>query len=234
MIDLFPAGFEEIERDGEVELAAYADAGGEEAMESAFGTVRVEGVEPGWETRWREFHHGVSVRSLWVGPPWEQPPTGLEAIVIDPGQAFGTGAHATTRLCLELLAELTPTSLLDAGCGSGVLAIAAAKLGFSPVHALDRDRLAVEATAANAAANDVVVDVVCADALVDPLPPAATTIANLTLEAVGALAPRVSSRVLVTAGYLEDDAVVLFRWRRRLRRALEGWAADVWTPTKAQ
>ena len=75
--------------------------------------------------------------------------------MIDPGRAFGTGAHATTRLCLELLLGLAPAggagasrSVVDLGCGSGVLAIAAAKLGWAPVLALDYDPLSVEATAA--------------------------------------------------------------------------------------
>ena len=83
---------------------------------------------------------------------------GVIDLVIDPGRAFGTGAHPTTRLCLELLLELAEAergSLCDLGCGSGVLAIAAARLGFGPVTALDSDRLAVEATAANARDNGV-------------------------------------------------------------------------------
>ena len=68
-------------------------------------------------------------------------------LVIDPGQAFGTGAHATTRLCLELLLELFPGGVhVDLGCGSGVLAITAAKLGFSPGAALDNDPVAVGVT----------------------------------------------------------------------------------------
>ena len=73
---------------------------------------------------------------------------GLPAVVIEPGRAFGTGAHPTTRLCLELLAELARGSLLDVGCGSGVLAVAGAKLGFRPVHAVDHDPVAVDATIA--------------------------------------------------------------------------------------
>ena len=70
-------------------------------------------------------------------------------LVIDPGQAFGTGAHATTRLCLELMLELPAAggSFVDLGCGSGVLAIAAARLGYAPVLALDNDPASVQATA---------------------------------------------------------------------------------------
>ena len=89
-------------------------------------------MREGWEDSWREFHHGVVVGRFWVGPPWEEPPPGLEPIVVDPGRAFGTGAHPTTRLSLELLQSSSRARLLDVGCGSGVLSIGAAKLGFAP------------------------------------------------------------------------------------------------------
>src|SRR5205814_789757 len=104
--------------------------------------------------------HGGAAGRLWVGPPGEPPPAGLVPVVVDPGRAFGTGAHPTTRLCLELLQELAPGSLLDVGCGSGVLSIAAAKLGFAPVSAVDLDAVALEVTKANAAANGVDVAIV--------------------------------------------------------------------------
>ena len=88
------------------------------------------------------------------------------AVVIDPGRAFGTGAHATTRLCVELLARIPRGSLLDVGCGSGVLSIAAARLGYGPVSAVDDDPVAVEVTRANAAVNGVAVDARVLDATV--------------------------------------------------------------------
>jgi ribosomal protein L11 methyltransferase len=153
-------------------------------------------------------------------------------VVIEPGRAFGTGAHPTTRLCLELLAEIRRGSLLDVGCGSGVLAVAGAKLGFAPVHAVDHDPVAVEATIANAAANRVDVDARVADAHAGELPGAGTTVANLTLDDVRRLAPRIRSSQLVTAGYLAADAVAL-AGRASVRRAkLEDWAADVWAPVE--
>ena len=117
LLHLFPEGVEEL--DGA--YAVYA-----EEPPIGFDVVAVDDVQGGWEDAWREFHHGVVIGSLWVGPPWEQPPPGAVAVVIDPGRAFGTGAHATTRLCLELLQDVEPTSLLDVGCGSGVLSVAAA------------------------------------------------------------------------------------------------------------
>ena len=127
MIELFPEGFEEVEDDDDIQLAAYTDASGEERLWHAFGGVRRTDVEAGWEERWRTFHRPVTVGPLWVGPPWEEPAAGLLPVVIDPARAFGTGAHATTRLCLELLVDLPRGSLLDVGCGSGVLAIAGAQ-----------------------------------------------------------------------------------------------------------
>ena len=228
MLELFPRGFEERESAGSVELAGYADAAGEARMRAALGDVEAQQVDEGWEERWREFHQGLQIGSLWVGPPWLPVPDGLQAVVIDPGLAFGTGAHATTRLCIELLAAAPGGSLLDVGCGSGVLAIAASRFGFAPVSALDNDPQAVDATLANAAANGVRIHVYEADALAGDLPFADTTVANLTLEAVRELAPRVRSRRLVTSGYLATDELAL-PGRGRLRRAeLEGWAADIW------
>jgi ribosomal protein L11 methyltransferase len=114
---------------------------------------------------------------LFVRPPWEAPsdrPDALE-IVIDPAQAFGTGAHATTRMCLELLLELAATGgardpVLDVGSGSGVLAIAALKLGYRPVLALDNDRESVRAILANAAVNDVELEARCFDLRRESLP----------------------------------------------------------------
>jgi ribosomal protein L11 methyltransferase len=145
-------------------------------------------VPDDWAERWKRFHKPVlihapaprsgrvggdgapddatpGVASLHIRPPWESPTTHRDAveIVIDPAQAFGTGAHATTRLCLELLlalaCEAPPTgAVVDVGTGSGVLAIAAAKLGYAPVLALDNDPLSVAATEANAARAGVAVE----------------------------------------------------------------------------
>ncbi len=227
MLELFPAGFEEIEQADGVELAAYTDSSGEERLWHAFGGGLSRPVESGWEERWRQFHRPVRVGALWVGPPWESPPDGATAVVIDPGRAFGTGAHATTRLCLALLAEDPRGSLLDLGCGSGVLAIAAAKLGFRPVTALDLDPQAVEATERNAEANEVTVAVRRVDVLADPLPRADVVVANITVAAVGGLAERVECDRLVTSGYLEVDAPRLSGFRQARRVVAEGWAADL-------
>ncbi len=227
MLELFPHGFEEIDRSGGVELVGYTDAAGEELFLHTFSGARGSDVEPGWEERWREFHRPVWIGPLWVGPPWEVFPPGAVPVVIDPGRAFGTGGHATTRLCLELLLELTPASLLDIGCGSGVLAIAATALGFGPVVAIDSDSAAVEAARANAQLNGARLEVRLADALTDKLPAAEVAVANLTLETLAELGPRLESSAVVTSGYLASERPSLPGCQPVLRRETEGWAADL-------
>ncbi len=227
MLELFPAGFEELEHADAVELVAYTDAGGEERLWAAFGEVRSEEVPADWEERWREFHRPVRVGTLWIGPPWEVPPADADAVIVDPGRAFGTGGHATTRLCLQLLADLQRGSLLDVGCGSGVLSIAAIRLGFAPVIAVDHDSAALNATARNASANGVELELRLADALVEPLPAADVAVANIAREAVERLGPLLASPAVVTSGYLEQDAPVLPGFRQQDRRTAAGWAADL-------
>lgn len=227
MLFLFPDGFEEVEHDGDLELAAYASAGAEERFWQTFGPGTVADVEEGWEEAWRRFHRPVRVGPLWVGPPWEEPAPGSLAVVIDPGRAFGTGAHATTRLCLELLLTRPRTSVVDLGCGSGVLAVAAARLGFAPVTALDVDPDAVAVAEENARANGVDIAIRRADVLGDELPTAALALANVTRETVEAVAPRLLASELVASGYLAGERPLLPGWEQRDRREAEGWAADL-------
>ena len=230
MLVLFPEGFEEAERDDQIELAAYTTVAGEERARSEFGDVRSIDVDPDWDERWKAFHRGARIAGLWVGPPWQEPPGDVPAVIIDPGRAFGTGSHPTTRLCIEHLAELPRGSLLDLGCGSGVLSIAAAKLGFSPIVALDVERAAVEAAARNCAANDVAVDVRDADVLGEQLPEVETAVANINAAKVAEVGGRVRCRALVTSGYFEPHVPDLDGYRRAARRTREGWAADLYVP----
>jgi ribosomal protein L11 methyltransferase len=225
-VELAPEGFEEVESAGTVELAAYGEAG--ERVLAAFPDAAVVEVQSGWEDRWREFHRPVRIGPLWIGPPWERAPTGALAVVIDPGRAFGTGAHPTTRLCVELLLESPPGSLLDVGCGSGVLSIAAARLGFEPVVAIDSDSAAVDAATANAGVNGVVIETRQLDALVDDLPEATTAVANIALAAVVALAPRLVADRIITSGYLPQDEPAITGFEHIERRERAGWAADLY------
>lgn len=212
LLHIFPEGVEEL--DGA--YAVYADE-----PPLGFDVVAADDVAEGWEDGWRAFHHGVRVGRLWVGPPWEEAPAGSIVVVIDPGRAFGTGAHATTRLCLELLQDVEPASLLDVGCGSGVLSVAAAKLGFAPVRAVDIDEVALETTRANAAANEVAVEVG------SELRPAKLAVMNIALDVVERMLPQLPVERAVTSGYLERDQPRVEGWHPLERRVRDGWAADL-------
>jgi ribosomal protein L11 methyltransferase len=227
MIELFPEGFEERDGDEGLELAAYTDAGGEERVWQAFGAGASEDVADDWADRWRRFHRPVRVSRVWVGPPWERAPAGIRSVVIDPGRAFGTGAHATTRLCLSFLQRIAPCGLLDVGCGSGVLAIAAAKLGFAPVVAIDLDPQAVAATNANAAANGVAIETRLGDATELRLPETDAAVANLTLTGVEEVGRRLRSRLVIVSGYLVSDVPSIPGFRIVERLSEDGWAADL-------
>ena len=229
MVALFPEGFEEID-DGpdRLELAAYTDERGAARIERAFGHARAVLVPPDWPDRWRAFHRPARVGRLWIGAPWEPRPEAAVPVVIDPGAAFGTGAHPTTRLCLQALLSLPRGSLVDLGCGSGVVAIAAAKLGFEPVVALDVDPAAVAATASNAAANEVELDVRLADALTASVPETDVAVANIALETVERLGRRIRGDWLITSGYFVAERPRIPGFWRLVRHADAGWAADVY------
>jgi ribosomal protein L11 methyltransferase len=212
LLHIFPEGVEELD-------GAYAVYAEEPPL--GFDVIAVDDVAEGWEDGWRAFHHGVRIGRCWVGPPWEQPPDDAIAVVIDPGRAFGTGAHATTRLCLELLQEAEPTSVLDVGCGSGVLSVAAAKLGFAPVHAVDIDDVALESTSANAAANGVAVEVAT------ELQPSELAVMNIALDVVERMLRELPVERAITSGYLERDGPQAGGWQRVARRVRDGWAADL-------
>ena len=227
LIELFPEGFEEVVLDGGIEFAAYTKAGGEERLWQVFGPGAATDVEAGWSEAWKRFHQPMRIDRLWVGPPWEVPDEGLLAVVVDPGLAFGTGAHPTTQLCLRFLLEHEPVSLLDLGCGSGVLSIAAAKLGYGPVTALDLDDAAVAATRTNAEANRVELSVARRDVLSDELPHADLALANIASEPLSAVATRIDAAELVASGYLVSEEPELGGWKLRERKELQGWAADL-------
>jgi len=227
MLELFPEGFAEEERREGVELVAFTDEAGARRLRESFGEVRTGQVLPAWESEWKRFHVPVVLGSLWIGPPWERAPGELTPVVIDPGRAFGTGSHPTTRLCLALLAELERGSMLDLGCGSGVLAIAGAKLGFAPVIAADNDEAALEAARSNAGRNRVELEVRHVDALVDSLPEVDLVVANIDLTTLIGLGPKLRCRLALTSGYYENEPLSLVGFRRIARRTDDEWAADL-------
>ena len=213
-----------------VEYAIYGAAGELPALPdleaiAGDGLVSVASAEipDDWADRWQDFHQPLEVGGrLWVRPSWEQPRPGAIDIVVDPGQAFGTGAHPTTRMCLELLLELADAGeasgpLADLGTGSGVLAIAAAKLGFAPVSGCDSEPAALEAAADNAAANGVELELVRLNLRERPPPEAPALVANLTAPLLEAVAARIAvpPRALICSGLLASEAA-------RVRAALAG------------
>jgi ribosomal protein L11 methyltransferase len=124
--------------------------------EPEFTTV----LEEDWSSAWKQHYTPIRIgERILVCPAWETPRPRSDDILLlmDPGMAFGTGLHPTTRMCLELLEELVQpgASVLDLGTGSGILAIAAARLGAGPIHALDIDGVAVQAARKNSVINDV-------------------------------------------------------------------------------
>jgi ribosomal protein L11 methyltransferase len=243
LLELAPSGVEQVDGEGWVEYALYGAPGelpslplGDAEVAGVRVSVRGEEVPEDWEERWKRFHAPVLIAGrLYVRPPWEEPAVrpGVIEVVIDPGRAFGTGAHPTTRLSLELMLELDAKgSFADLGCGSGVLSIAAAKLGFDPVIAFDSDRLAVEATQLNARDNGVTLERVERLDLRSGAPPGADTVAAnlmrpLLLRLAELMEPR--PRTLIVSGLLDaegDEVAAAFAplvERRRL--SLQGWCA---------
>lgn len=205
LVELVPGGVEEERGEGYVEYAIYGPPGElpelpDVEAAAGEGLVEIETVEipDDWADRWRDFHEPAWIGGrLVVRPSWlEEPAVGAEVeIVIDPGRAFGTGAHATTALCLELLLELADASpqrdaACDLGTGSGVLAIAAAKLGFDPVTACDHEPAAVEAAAANGTLNGVSIDARRLNLREHAAPSAPLWLANLTAPLLTEVASR--------------------------------------------
>lgn len=251
LLTLAPSGVEEAEVDGGaiVEYAVYGAPGElpdlpdvEAAVGGALVAVQTTEVADDWADRWRQFHRPIEVGGrLYVRPPWEPARGDLMDLVIDPGQAFGTGAHHTTRLCLELLAEeplpdAGARGVMDLGCGSGVLAIAAAKLGWSPVAGVDHELESVRATAENAEVNGVSVDVERFDLIRGgPAPTAPLVLANLLRPLLLCVARAgwagEPPRTLIASGLLthEADEIAAAFQRHGLheagRRTSAEWAA---------
>jgi len=233
-----------------VEYAIYGAAGELPALPdleaiAGDGLVAVTSAEipDDWADRWQDFHQALEVGGrLWVRPSWAEARPGAIDIVVDPGQAFGTGAHPTTRMCLELLLELADAggargALADWGTGSGVLAIAAAKLGFAPVIACDHEPAALEAAGANARANGVELELRRANLRRELPPQAPTVVANLTAPILCEIARRLerAPEQLICSGLLAGEAEDARRafarhgLTERLSRAEGDWMAISFT-----
>ena len=257
LMALAPGGLEEREDGETIEYVLYGAPGELPALGDLRAAVGGRLVDVSTselpDVDWRSFHRPVDVgdarlaarvagsarpagshsRALRIRPPWERPLPGALDIVIEPGQAFGTGAHATTRLTLELLTAIAPEgALADWGCGSGVLAIAAAKLGWAPVLACDVEPESVAATREGAAANGVELQVTRCDVRQGG-PHAPTVLANLVrplLLEVAANLARVPDRLIISGleGDEPDEVVPAFArhgLREVARRSGDNWSA---------
>lgn len=252
---LAPGGVEEVTGDGYVEYAIYGAEGelpdlGEEEAVIAGGTVEVEATEVAddWADRWRSFHRPLMVGdpesgpAVWIRPPWEPERPDLAEVVVDPGQAFGTGAHPTTRLCIEGLIEIARNSgpfgaLTDLGCGSGVLAIAAGKLGWQPLEGCDHEVAAVDAARENARVNGVEASFERIDLKAGLPRLGPTTVANLTAPLLEVVAAGLTTdnlpRTLICSGLLTTeydrvlDAFTPFGLVETARGAMGDWGSLV-------
>jgi ribosomal protein L11 methyltransferase len=233
LLPILQAGAEERSVDGDVEYSLYAPAGELPRLDDiralagdALVDVVSEPVPDGWERRWHEFLRPVRVGALVVRPPWVE--GAASDLVIDPGVFFGAGTHATTQLCLELLQELPAGGpLCDWGAGTGVLAIAAARLGWEPVTAVEVDPGALEVISLNALANHVAVTTRWLNLAATPAPWAPTVIANLTRELLLDVVIERPPERMVVSGLLrrELDEVVGALGMREQRRVEQGeWA----------
>ena len=204
------------------------------ADEIVLNTLAQQDWETAWQKEWRAMPVG---QSLWVRPSFcRAPGDGRIDIVLDPGMAFGTGTHPTTQLCLEAIericADQRPETLLDMGAGSGLLAIAALKLGAASALAIDMEQDSVEACIANAAINNVTLQVQLADT--PPSQQFDLVVANILAAPLvwmaGELAACVSER-LILSGLLEEQvddvaAAYIAEGLREIRRDRQGdWAS---------
>ena len=196
-----------------------------------------------WETAWQKDWHGMPIgQNLWVRPSFcDKSTEGRTDIVLDPGMAFGTGTHPTTQLCLEaverICADNPPATLLDMGAGSGILAIAALKLGAGSALAIDMEEESVEACLTNAAINGVALE-----AKLDDTPPAeqfdlvvANILAAPLVWMAKELAPCVTKRLVLSGLLVEhvDDvaAAYIAEGLTELRRDTQGdWASVEFSP----
>ena len=227
VLPALPGGVHLRDEGGETWISIYATRGtpGEDELRRLAGPglldLTTTEVSGDWRERRRERYEPVVVAERFLlrpdwAPPNEDPD--LIEIVLEPTPAFGTGLHPTTQACLAALAECEPGgSLADYGCGSGVLSIGAAKLGWSRVLALDVDEGSVATAARNAEANGVELEARRIDLTAEAPPPAETVLANVPPHIHVAVAERTveAPRQLIASGFHPDETpAVAAAWER--------------------
>ncbi len=202
----------ETKNDIDIALVQLRESCGEKKL-PAFKLEELE--DKVWERAWMDDFHPICFGSrLWIVPSWTAAPDPEAVnIILDPGLAFGTGTHPTTALCLEWLDQtpLTGQQVVDYGCGSGILAIAAAKLGAKQVVAIDHDAQALEATIDNAEKNSVQTLIVAQFPEESEIECVDLVIANILAKPLIELASELASRVkaggkIALSGVLSEQA----------------------------
>lgn len=215
------------------------------ALSATCVVTSMEVEDQDWARRSQQDLHAIQVGAIVTAPPWDIPSPGEESqrgwplavgawhlITIEPSTGFGTGHHATTRLCLGALQrlDLSGKRVLDVGTGSGILAIAAAKLGAAYVVAVDNDPDAIAAARANVHRNTVTVDLRIVDLERTSLPAADVVLANLTgatlQRSAGTLASLAPGGVLIVSGLLDEEEAAV-------SKAFEPYAAHIESTSEA-
>lgn len=210
------------------ELVVYDTAGGPEPQELArlagdrAEAVEVEQVPGGPAERRRRLYRPLLIGPVWIRPDWAPPaPDHALEVVLGEASSFGSGAHPTTHGCLEIMLGLqSGGTFADLGCGSGILSIVAAKLGWRPVIAVDVSPAAVESAAANARASGAAIDARGLDLMAEPAPPARTMVANVPPAVHQAIAESLAAQVdsgaerpaaLIASGFAQSDREAVAR-----------------------
>ncbi len=194
----------------------------------ACGSLEVTAIKlnsSDWENEWRKYYAPIKLGKVEIVPAWQEiPDDGLVHVLIEPGMAFGTGNHETTSMCIELMQGVVNNgdNVLDMGCGSGILGIAAAKLGAKHVVLSDIDPLAITATEENARLNGVqdVCETVCGD-LDTADAQADVVIANITADILIRLKEKLNAP-LKNNGYLVISGII----NARAEQVLDAYTPD--------
>ena len=225
------------ERTDELVVGFVDEADAREAARSLGApTSVIEVVDDSYLDEWRHFARPSTIGRLFVRPEWVEgaKPDGTLELVIEPGRTFGSGAHASTRLMLAMMQQhdLRGRTVLDLGCGSGILSVAACVLGAARVDAIDVDPHAIECTNDNARRNEVdgrvVARVATANDLVEPVDVALVNVLPLVHREIATDVRRLTTELVIVAGLLDTqiaDIESVYAGRRVGELREDGWAA---------